>query len=68
MNIIPRFIIRRFLPGYLAGFFGFLIYLGSTNFNNPTQPFAVSLALLLGGIAGFIGMLYWAYKLDQQNP
>ncbi len=68
MNIIPRFIIRRFLPGYLAGFFGYLMYLGSTQLSNGTQPAALSVIPLVAGIAGFIGMLYWAYKLDQQNP
>lgn len=68
MNIIPRFIIRRFLPGYLAGFFGFLIYLGSTNLSNGSQPMGISLITLVAGIVGFIGMLFWAYKLDKQNP
>lgn len=68
MKFIPRFIVRRFLPGYLAGFFGFLIYLGSTNLSNAMQPMWLSLLTLVGGIVGFIGMLSWAYKLDKQNP
>ncbi len=68
MNIIPRFIVRRFLPGYLAGFFGYLIYLGSNGLSHATQPMSLSIALLVGGIFGFLGMLSWAYKLDQLNP
>jgi hypothetical protein len=66
MNIIPRFIIRRFLPGYLAGFFGFVIYWSLTNLSNGID--FLSILSLLIGIFGFLGMLYWAYLLDQKNP